>query len=72
MRVVLDTNVLVAALLTHGTPPEQHSPEMKAVLQLSDTLVAELLAADHLLIATPVYNYNVPAALKAWIDQIVR
>jgi len=34
--------------------------------------VAELLAADHLVIGTPVYNYNVPSALKGWIDHIVR
>ncbi|MFT3803502.1 MAG: NAD(P)H-dependent oxidoreductase [Burkholderiaceae bacterium] len=39
---------------------------------MSDQLVAELLAADHIVIATPVYNYNVPAALKAWVDLIVR
>jgi FMN-dependent NADH-azoreductase len=45
---------------------------MKAELCLSDELVDELLACDHLVIATPVYNYNVPAALKAWIDCIVR
>lgn len=54
------------------TPPEQHSPEMKEELRLSDKLVAEVLVADHIVIATPVYNYNVPAALKAWIDHIVR
>lgn len=59
-------------LQAYFTPPEQHSPEMKAQLRLSDELVAELLACDHLVIATPVYNYNVPAALKAWIDSIVR
>jgi FMN-dependent NADH-azoreductase len=59
-------------LQAYFTPPEQHSPEMKAELHLSDELVAELLACDHLVIATPVYNYNVPAALKAWIDSIVR
>jgi FMN-dependent NADH-azoreductase len=59
-------------LQAYFTPPEQHSPEMKAVLRLSDELVAELLVADHLVIATPVYNYNVPAALKAWFDHIVR
>ena len=35
-------------------------------------MVAEILAADHILIATPVYNYNVPASLKAWVDHIVR
>jgi len=59
-------------LQAYFTPPDRQSPEMKAVLQLSDTLVAELMAADHLVIATPVYNYNVPAALKAWVDHIVR
>lgn len=59
-------------LQAYFTPPEQQSPEMQAALRLSDTLVAELLAADHLVIATPVYNYNVPAALKAWIDHVVR
>lgn len=59
-------------LQAYFTPPEQHSPEMQAELRLSDELVGELLACDHLVIATPVYNYNVPAALKAWIDSIVR
>ncbi len=59
-------------LAAYFTPAERHSPEMKAALRLSDELVGELLVADHLVIATPVYNYNVPAALKAWIDHIVR
>ena len=59
-------------LQAYFTPAEQHSPEMKEALRLSDALVAELLAADHLVIATPVYNYNVPAALKAWVDHVVR
>ena len=45
---------------------------MKQALRLSDELVAEILAADHILIATPVYNYNIPASLKAWVDHIVR
>jgi len=45
---------------------------MKAVLQLSDELTAELLETDHVVISTPVYNYNVPAALKAWVDHVVR
>ena len=59
-------------LQAYFTPPERHSAEMKEVLRLSDELAAELLAADHLVISTPVYNYNVPAALKAWIDHVVR
>jgi FMN-dependent NADH-azoreductase len=54
------------------TPPEHHTDEMKKILRLSDELVDELLAADHIVIGTPVYNYNVPAVLKAYIDHIVR
>lgn len=54
------------------TPAERRSPEMVEALRLSDELVAELLAADHLVIATPVYNYNVPAVLKAYVDHVVR
>lgn len=44
----------------------------RAALALSDRLVEEIEAADWLVIATPVYNFGVPAALKAWIDQIAR
>lgn len=59
-------------LQAYFTPAEHRSPEMADALRLSDELVAEILAADHVVIATPVYNYNVPAALKAWVDHIVR
>lgn len=52
--------------------PEERAPETAAALALSDKLVDELLAADRLVIAAPMYNLTVPAALKAWIDQIVR
>jgi FMN-dependent NADH-azoreductase len=54
------------------TPVERHTEEMKALLRLSDELVDEILAADDIAIGTPVYNYNVPAVLKAYIDHIVR
>ncbi|MBI6553258.1 FMN-dependent NADH-azoreductase [Pseudomonas veronii] len=66
------TFVTAPWLQAYFTPAPQHSPEMKAVLQLSDELAAELLETDHLVISTPVYNYNVPAALKAWVDHVVR
>jgi FMN-dependent NADH-azoreductase len=74
-RDLMETNLqFISApwLQAYFTPSEQHSTEMKAELSLSDELVGELLACDHLVIATPVYNYNVPAVLKAWIDSIVR
>lgn len=59
-------------LAAYFAPPEQHTPEMKDILRLSDELVQEILEADHIAIGTPVYNYNVPAVLKAYIDHIVR
>jgi FMN-dependent NADH-azoreductase len=54
------------------TAPDTHTAEHKAALKLSDEFVAELLGADEVVISTPMYNFNVPAALKAWIDHIVR
>jgi FMN-dependent NADH-azoreductase len=59
-------------LQAYFTPPADHTPEMSVALELSDQLVQELLSADHIVVATPVYNYNVPASLKAWVDHIVR
>jgi FMN-dependent NADH-azoreductase len=53
-------------------PPSQRSPEASAAIKVSDEYIDELLAAGELVIATPVYNFGIPAALKLWIDQIVR
>ncbi|MFI5337807.1 MAG: FMN-dependent NADH-azoreductase [Opitutales bacterium] len=54
------------------TPADQQSPGARAAIAVSDGYVNNLLAADLLVITTPIYNLSVPAALKAWIDQIVR
>jgi FMN-dependent NADH-azoreductase len=54
------------------TAPDQHTAEHKTALKISDELIDELLAADEVVISTPMYNFNLPAALKAWIDHIVR
>ncbi len=54
------------------TPAEQHSPEMARALAISNELIGELQAADHIVIGTPMYNFSTPAILKAWIDHIVR
>lgn len=59
-------------LAAYFTPPQALTPEMATQLALSDTLVQELLAADEIVISTPVYNYNIPSILKAWVDHIVR
>ncbi|MBP5981174.1 MAG: NAD(P)H-dependent oxidoreductase [Halomonas sp.] len=54
------------------TPEEQREPWMQEALVESDQLVDELIASDILIIGTPLYNFSMPAALKAWVDQIVR
>jgi len=54
------------------TPEEDLEPWMKDALAESNQLVDELIAADILVIGTPLYNFGMPAALKAWIDQVVR
>jgi len=54
------------------SPPEYHTENHKKALALSNELVSELLEADEIILATPMYNFAVPAALKAWIDHVVR
>ena len=49
-----------------------HGVAEKQATTLSDELIAEIEAADDILITVPMYNFGVPSALKAWIDQIVR
>lgn len=49
-----------------------HSPEQERLLALSDKLIAELSEAQMIVLAAPMYNYGMPAALKAWFDQVVR
>ncbi|MEQ9490963.1 MAG: NAD(P)H-dependent oxidoreductase [Alphaproteobacteria bacterium] len=48
------------------------SSEQADILALSDDLIAEIAVADIIVMATPMYNYGMPAALKAWFDQVVR
>lgn len=54
------------------TDANERSDEQKQALATSDKYVNELRASDVLVIATPVYNFHVPAALKAWVDLIAR
>jgi FMN-dependent NADH-azoreductase len=54
------------------TPDADRTPEQRDALALSDEMIAELRDADVLLIGAPIYNFSVPAALKAWIDLVAR
>ena len=54
------------------TPKDERTVEQQEILAVSDALVSEIQEADILLIGLPIYNFGVPAALKAWIDQVAR
>lgn len=58
--------------VARAVPEEDRSPEQQQALAESDELVAELMAADTIVIGAPVYNFSVPASLKAWIDLVAR
>lgn len=54
------------------TPPADRTPEQAELAAIADTLIAELQAADTIVIASPVYNFGAPATLKAWADLVAR
>lgn len=53
-------------------PAEARGPSENAALALSEMLISELEAADRVVIDTPMHNFTVPSALKAWLDHVVR
>lgn len=59
-------------IAAYYTPKDQLSEAQRAKIELSDRLVDELEQADVLVIGTPMYNFSVPAAFKAWIDLVAR
>ncbi len=54
------------------TPPEHRSDKDIAALKHSDEAIKEIMDADVIVISTPMYNYSITSALKAWLDHIVR
>lgn len=53
-------------------PPEARTREENAAVAFADSLIAEVEAADTVVIAAPMYNFTIPTTLKAWIDHIAR
>ena len=54
------------------TPPEKRTAAEAKAIEVSDKLVDELVAADIVVLAVPMHNFGLPAALKSWIDHVVR
>jgi FMN-dependent NADH-azoreductase len=61
-----------AALGALFTPAGERTPEQAARVALDDALIAEIRAADTIVLGVPMYNFGVPAPLKNWIDAIAR
>jgi FMN-dependent NADH-azoreductase len=64
--------VTEAMVVAYNTPDEARSPQQKEMLQLSDQLVAELQWAEMVVMGVPIYNFSIPATLKAYIDLVAR
>jgi FMN-dependent NADH-azoreductase len=64
----LDANLLGGWM----TPADQQSVAEQRALALSNTLTNEVLAADVLVLAAPMYNFAIPSTLKAWLDHVLR
>jgi len=80
-----DGKVIYRDLTTTSIPPvsaawvgavysreEALNPAQRELLTLSDTLIAELQAADEYVFGVPMHNFSVPSVLKLWIDQVAR
>ena len=61
-----------AHLQAYFTPAEGRSPEQQAAVRHSDEAIAEVLAADVLVIGSPFYNFTISSSLKAWLDHLTR
>lgn len=61
-----------AALGALFTPAEKRNAEQAARVALDDALIAEIQAADAIVLGVPMYNFGVPVQLKNWIDAVAR
>ncbi len=64
----LDANRLTAL----SSEPDNRTASQQAIVDLSDTLIAELRAADTVVIGLPLYNFGMPSTLKSWFDHVLR
>lgn len=62
----------LARFQAFGSKPAERTPEQQAIVDFSDALIAELKAADVVVLAVPMYNFTIPAALHNYFDHIAR
>lgn len=54
------------------TPDDQRTPAQQELAAIADELIAELEAADIIVLGVPIYNFGAPSTLKAWADLVAR
>jgi len=59
------------AVFAGRTPEESRTSEQRAAVALAATLTDELIAADALLFAAPLYNFGVSQHFKTWADMVI-
>jgi len=59
-------------IAAYFTAPGERTDEHRTAIALSDTIVSELKNNDILVIGVPIYNFSMPASLKAWADLAAR
>jgi len=59
-----------AVLRLYGVTPETATPAQKLELETGEAILAEFLASDVVILGAPMYNFNIPSQLKAWVDLI--
>ncbi|NYH24533.1 FMN-dependent NADH-azoreductase [Paraburkholderia bryophila] len=72
VTVDIPAHVTEAFAIATYTPEQERTPAMKETLAASDALCRRLLDADALIFAMPMYNWSMPSAFKAYIDNITR
>jgi len=55
-----------------ATPADKRNVAQQGHVSLAEAMIAEVEAADTIVIAAPMYNFTIPSTLKAWLDHIAR
>lgn len=64
----LDASIVMA----FAADADERTPEQKHIVAQSDALIAEIEAADAIVLGVPMYNFSIPSQLKAYFDQLAR
>ena len=64
--------VSVERFAANNTPKDERSSQQQELATIADTLIDELKTADTIVLSVPIYNFGVPATVKAWADLVAR